>query len=174
MALTSGDSVAPLGLDVAAYVRQAQHWSAIDGTPMDKYPPEAWQRLGRALERRRGQLGYGFRQRERFANDAGLVLSAKTLARLENGERDAYPEATLAVAEVVYQWAPGSIEQVLKGGEAQPLDGPSPQDAYRSAADAAVQHLLDDPEVPDDMKHGAIDIIRRIRDSGPRARNGTS
>jgi hypothetical protein len=88
---------------------------------MDIFPHEAWVRLGKALERRRGQLGYGFRQRGEFAQNSGL--SAKTLARLEHAERDAYPEDTLALAERIYRWQPGSALSVLRGGEPVPALG---------------------------------------------------
>ncbi|HEY2639054.1 MAG TPA: hypothetical protein VGI66_04120 [Streptosporangiaceae bacterium] len=89
---------------------------------MDTYPHEAWQRLGRALERRRGELGYGFRQRGRFTRErSGGVISVKTISRLEKGERASYPESTVGAAETIYQWAPGSFESVLRGGEPDPL-----------------------------------------------------
>lgn len=88
---------------------------------MDSYPPEAWRRLGEVLAGRRGQLGYGFRRRREFAEANGLKLSARTLQRLEQGERDAYPGETLAIAEQVYRLEPGSIAAVLRGGVATPL-----------------------------------------------------
>jgi hypothetical protein len=89
---------------------------------MDTYPHEAWQRLGRALERRRGELGYGFRQRGRFSREqGGGRISIKTISRLEKGERASYPQATIGAAETIYQWAPGSFEAVLQGGEPAPL-----------------------------------------------------
>jgi hypothetical protein len=89
---------------------------------MDTYPHEAWQRLGRALERRRGELGYGFRQRGRFTREqGGGRISIKTISRLEKGERASYPQATVGAAETIYQWAPGSFEAVLRGGEPRPL-----------------------------------------------------
>jgi hypothetical protein len=86
---------------------------------MDKeYPPDAWKRLGRELEARRGQLGYGFRQRGNFLRDrGGPPPSVKMLARLERGERTAYPPATVTLLEEMYGWAPGSFEAVLSGGE---------------------------------------------------------
>jgi hypothetical protein len=62
---------------------------------MDTYPLDAWQRLGRALERRRGELGYGFRQRGRFARERGGMLSIKTISRLEKGERGTTPRRRL-------------------------------------------------------------------------------
>jgi len=89
---------------------------------MDKaYPPEAWKRLGRELERRRGQLGYGFRQRENFLRDrGGPPPSLKMIARLERGERTSYPAATITALESLYGYAPGSFEAILEGREPVP------------------------------------------------------
>lgn len=89
---------------------------------MDRYPPDAWRRLGRLLERRRGELGYGFRQRARFVRDGGDgLISVKTISRLENGERDSYPESTIGTVEAIYRWLAGSVESVLEGGDPDPL-----------------------------------------------------
>jgi hypothetical protein len=85
---------------------------------MDTYPYESWLRLGHMLERRRGELGYEFRQRARFVRErGGGRISVKTISRLEKGERGSYPESTIGTIEVMYQWSPGSVEVVLKGGE---------------------------------------------------------
>jgi hypothetical protein len=91
-----------------------------DGTLMDKeYPAGAWRRLGEALEARRGQLGYGFRQREKFLADrGGPPPSVKTLARLERGERTAYPPGTVTRLESLYECAPGAFEAFLANPEA--------------------------------------------------------
>jgi hypothetical protein len=89
---------------------------------MDTYPFESWRRLGRMLERRRGELGYGFRQRARFARErGGSKISVKTISRLEKGERDSYPESTVGAVEAMYHWSPGSVELVLMGGEPSAL-----------------------------------------------------
>jgi hypothetical protein len=91
-------------------------------TVTDTYSHEAWLRLGRMLERRRGELGYGFRQRARFARErGGGKISVKTISRLEKGERGYYPESTIGTVETMYQWAPGSVESVLLGGEPNAL-----------------------------------------------------
>lgn len=92
---------------------------------MDKtYPPDAWKHLGKVLERRRGQLGYGFRQRGEFLRaKGGPPPSAKMLARLERGERTAYPDSTLTLLESMYGYAPGSFEAILRGEEPVPLPG---------------------------------------------------
>jgi len=135
---------------------------------MDKYPPEAWRRLGRALERRRGQLGYGFRQRGRFARDNGDKLSAKTLARLEHGERTGYPLATLALVDAMYGWVPGSVERVLKGGEPEPIPEAGPGqfpdiDPADYAGDALLYKIATDPDLSDSKKKEYIFLALRMR-----------
>lgn len=110
------------GLDVASYVRNDLSFRHRGWTLMDTYSHEAWRRLGRVLERRRGELGYGFRQRARFARERGSgKISVKTISRLEKGERDSYPESTVGTVETMYKWAPGSVESVLVGGEPNAL-----------------------------------------------------
>jgi hypothetical protein len=86
------------------------------------HPKQAWKDLGAKLEQRRGQLGYGYRQRGAFVRDRGGTMSVKTIARLERGERDHYPPATVASFETLYGWRPGSIERVLSGGEPELAD----------------------------------------------------
>ena len=97
---------------------------------MDKtHPPDAWRRLGKALEARRGQLGYGFRQRGEFLADRGgeKPPSAKMIARLERGERATYPDATITRLETLYDLAPGSFEAFLAGGGLEPARPPRPE-----------------------------------------------
>ena len=110
------------GLDVGSYVQTDRYSDRCGWTVMDTYPNEAWQRLGRMLERRRGELGYGFRQRVRFARErGGGTVSVKTISRFEKGERASYPESTVGTIEAMYQWSPGSVECVLMGGEPNAL-----------------------------------------------------
>jgi hypothetical protein len=130
---------------------------------MDKaYPPEAWRRLGSALEARRGQLGYGFRQREGFlADHGGAPPSVKTLARLERGERASYPPATITRLESMYEVAPGSFEAFLEavtaGGDAElPWAGSRPAPLLPSvAAETAAS-----PE-----EAVLVDLLARYQDS---------
>jgi hypothetical protein len=87
---------------------------------MDKtYAPEAWRRLGKVLEQRRGALGYGYRQRGRFLRErgGGHPPSEKMLARLERGERASYPDSTIRLLETLYDFGPGSFEAILRGEE---------------------------------------------------------
>ena len=115
------------------------------------YPAEAWGRLGKALEKRRGQLGYGYRQRGTFLRDSGVSLSDKTLARLERGERDTYPDATIAMIERIYRVKPGSVQDVLRGGELTPL----PDDSGRRFEDDRLQQIWD-LDFPEDVRRGMI------------------
>jgi transcriptional regulator with XRE-family HTH domain len=84
---------------------------------METHPPDAWRRLGRTLEERRGQLGYGYRQRRKFLADRGGIKhpSIKTIERLERGERTSYPPATVTYLEALYGYEPGSFEAILRG-----------------------------------------------------------
>ena len=155
---------------------------------METYPPEAWRRLGRMLERRRGELGYGFRQRARFARDCGGgMISVKTLSRLENGERYSYPESTVGTVEAMYQWSAGSVESVLKGGEPNPLPtSPAPRNpittfdapttygerlagwvyvrmSQRGYGDDVIHDFLDDEGLP--REPTSISAVRRIAEA---------
>lgn len=81
------------------------------------HPPEEWRRLGQVCEERRGQLGYGYRQRQKFLKARGGINppSLKLIQRLELGERTSYPDETIAYLEALYGWEPGSFEAILQG-----------------------------------------------------------
>lgn len=81
------------------------------------HPPEEWRRLGQVCEERRGQLGYGHRQRQKFLKARGGINppSLKMIQRLELGERTSYPDETIAYLEALYGWEPGAFEAILQG-----------------------------------------------------------
>jgi len=86
--------------------------------PTKQPPVEACQRLGRMLERRRGELGYGFGQRARFVREhGGGRISVAAVRRIEVGERATLPETIVGLIEAMYQWSPGSVELALSGGQ---------------------------------------------------------
>lgn len=123
----------------------------------NSHPAEAWKRLGIALERRRGQLGYGYRQRGTFLRDSGVNLSVKTIARLERGERDAYPDGTISAIERIYRVEPGSVEAVLRGGELVPLsdDRRRYRDPRRHYDDPRLQ-AIEELDYPPEVRQGMI------------------
>jgi len=155
----------------------------------DTYTSDAWQRLGRMLQRRRGELEYGFRQRARFVEQRGRgKISVKTISRLENGERDSYPESTIGMVEAMYQWSAGSVESVLRGGEPNALiispspsrnpitsdDAPSTAGerlaswiyvrmSARGAGDDAIFKFLDAEGLPREPE--TLPAVRRISDA---------
>jgi hypothetical protein len=121
------------------------------------HPPEAWQQLGRALELRRMQLGYGHGKRRRFAHERGLRLSEKTLARLERGEPHDYPPETLAHFEHLYALAPGAIEGYLATGRLAVAESPDP------VGDDLRKAILALPALTDAEKQTVAAVARGLR-----------
>ena len=78
---------------------------------MDRH---ALERLGHHVVSRRVALGY--RSRTDLAD--GLQFTVRTLADIEHGVRKASP-GTYAILEIKLAWAPGSIDNILAGGEPQ-------------------------------------------------------
>lgn len=72
-----------------------------------------WGRLGDAIVARRVRMG--IKTREKFAGHSGLSL--RTLSDLELGNRTSYDPSTLSRLEVALEWAPGSVDAVLEGGQ---------------------------------------------------------
>ena len=92
-------------LDIAALVR---HDACMDR--------RALERLGHHVVSRRVALG--FRTRTDLADS--LQFTVRTLADIEHGVRKA-SAGTYAMLENKLSWAPGSIDTILAGGEAQEL-----------------------------------------------------
>lgn len=82
----------------------------------DGYPQEAWERLGRLLEERRGELNPDWANRAQFLRDTGM--NKKLIERLELAKPGHYRPATLAAVSVAYGWTGDSIRRILSGGEA--------------------------------------------------------
>jgi transcriptional regulator with XRE-family HTH domain len=78
-------------------------------------PGQDWTRLGLIIKHRRRQLGYGAGRRKEFAEAA--LLSDRTLARLESGERLAARSGTKKRLEAALGWESGSVDNVVAGGE---------------------------------------------------------
>lgn len=107
-------------------------------------PDDNWERLAEIAVARRNALG--LESRESFAQATGL--SYRTLASFERGERRV-SDGTLAIIEQALAWQPGSARDVLRGGDASPVDRSSETssgqfswirgfaEAYRIAADLA-------------------------------------
>ena len=83
---------------------------------------EDWRRVGAYLAARREQLGY--RKRAPWARHVERRgFRSRVITDLELGERDNYSDDTLAIAEEVYQLAPGSIRHAASaGGTPRPVE----------------------------------------------------
>jgi hypothetical protein len=84
----------------------------------------ALKRLGHQIVSRRVAMGY--RNRTDAANR--LQFTVRTLSDIENGIRKASP-GTYAMLENKLEWAPGSIDTILAGGEPKELAGTPRRDS---------------------------------------------
>lgn len=87
---------------------------------MDAYPTEAWERLGQHLQQRRPQIDSRYRIRRVFAAENGLT--DKTVQEIENAYRTTFTPVMLSTIEAAYRLKPGAIEDVLAGGEFEPVE----------------------------------------------------
>lgn len=92
---------------------------------------EAWQRLGEMLLNRRvelaGDTNFAAFARKAGVNAKGEARHGRTFFNIETAKQDHYLDATKALVEQVYRWAPGSIKVVLAGGQPNKLsDGQRP------------------------------------------------
>lgn len=83
---------------------------------------EQWKRLGRAVEERRLSAALHFATQDQLAALAGV--SRRTLTTLETGGR--VRRATLTRIEHALDWAPGSVDALLSGGDPTPVEDPAP------------------------------------------------
>ncbi len=121
----------------------------------------AWQRLADRLIERRASLRPEWSDRTTFARDAGL--SYRSLSDLETARRDNYKSSWLTMVESAYQWAPGSIQAVLEGGDPSPKEAPRQETEPTSASRAWEGELVG----PSDLLYDGEEL--HWRDT-PRAR----
>lgn len=97
---------------------------------------QAWERVGRLLERRRVEIDPAYSNFSLFCRERGLDY--RVTWSLEHGERDNYRRSTLTSAEVAYALEPGSIRDAVAGGELRPSPAPAarPQQPPPVPADA--------------------------------------
>ena len=96
------------------------------------YPPEAWERLGRAARERRISLGMS--QPDVSASGGP---STGVISKIENAKQDSYEDRVLAQLERALQWKPGSAKAVLAGGEPLPVGDPASPHAGGRREEAA-------------------------------------
>lgn len=114
-----------------------------DGAVID----EGWRIVAEQLIARRAGLGH--RRRAAFLRFREASDFERIAGDLEGAVRDNYDGGSLATAEVVYMWKPGSIRSILEGGEPTPIEGvgPSGQDAYVNEGTHEVPSEMSDREI---------------------------
>jgi transcriptional regulator with XRE-family HTH domain len=76
-----------------------------------------WDNLGERVRTSRAVLGYSITQLSAVSG-----LSTSTLDSIENGRKTSYDPTTLAALERALGWRTGSVDRILKGLEAQPVE----------------------------------------------------
>lgn len=102
-----------------------------------------WIRLGKAITRRRVELGLD--TIAAFARHVGL--STRLLGDLEGGRRASYDPATLAKVEQALDWPGGRVEEILNQWD-QPfmaIEGPTPDTYTIGPADSIAAITPADP-----------------------------
>ena len=100
---------------------------------------EPAQRLGDSVLARRLELGFSSRGALASAAD----LSVRTLDQVENGGRPSYAAKTLIALDKALEWAPGSAQAILDGGEPTPLAPAAPTPVPALADEAAAGSLAE-------------------------------
>lgn len=117
-----------------------------------------WQRLADAVRRRRGELGY----LRRPDWPATKRLDRRQLRAFEEGNRTT-DSSRIAALEADLEWAPGSVVEILNGGEPTPLN----------AKERAGQTLESDRPVSDteEIVNGLLLVIAKAEDLTPAYRS---
>lgn len=113
-----------------------------------------WQRLADAIVARRAELGLTQMQ---VATRGDFSLDR--VQALEGAKRTSYRAGTLAALERALDWAPGSVERILQGGD------PSPRgiELIRKVPQESLQRLID--QVPAEELRKLVMASLRDRES---------
>lgn len=128
--------------------------------------PESPHRLDQEMNARRLELGKNGMSWREVA--AAANISYETLRAVRQGLNEP-TEQTKRGLETALQWAPGSIDSILAGGEPAPLPepsgdgrGPSPDDPRRRALDAIMETLS--PREQEEFLRDQSERLRRERE----------
>ena len=117
--------------------------------------PADWDRLGEMLQEQRVRLNSRYRNRSLFSRERGI--NYRLAQDVETGARDNYERITLTQIELAYGWEPGSVRDVLAGGEPTVTkSGPLPDPTCTFE-----RSILGEPSLSDADKIGIIEGHRR-------------
>jgi transcriptional regulator with XRE-family HTH domain len=101
---------------------------------------DEWKRAGEQIIARR--IALGMTTTTALAQRTGL--SARMLGDIENARRQNFAKPTIAQIEHALEWAPGSIDLILSGGDPTPLHGEQAAPVVSEQTDelARVRHIV--------------------------------
>jgi hypothetical protein len=95
---------------------------------------ETWHWVADHLKARRLELTNGNSRRAAFLRQRDAMDFDRIAVDLEGAVRDNYDPGTIAKAEHIYRWKPGSIRAIRAGGEPSPIESdPNPTPTRRTA-----------------------------------------
>lgn len=116
-----------------------------------------WERLGRAVKKRRQHLGPSQEKLVQLVNElvGEQVLSTATLRKVENAKQTSYDGRTLPSLCRGLKWEPDAWEQILNGADPDRLLStdtvmPSP---------ASDQDFVDLRALPQDVRQQILDMV---------------
>ncbi|MET0419572.1 MAG: hypothetical protein ABW022_26455 [Actinoplanes sp.] len=118
-------------------------------------PMADWHRLGQHVTARRIELGY--RRREDLTT-AFEGISQRTLGDIESGRREGYHRNTLATLEHALQWAPGSMNAILDGGEPV-TQAPAGAPPAANSSDSALAAVMRSDKLTESDKAKIVKVL---------------
>lgn len=117
-----------------------------------------WERLGRLVVAAR--VARGLHNRDQLATVGGF--STRFLGDIEKGRRDNYDPVYLARLEQALGWKPGSVDQVLAGG--QPTNAPVAGDPDADEDDIEFEiAMILQSDLPQRQKTEMVKFARQIQ-----------
>lgn len=107
---------------------------------------DKWQRLADQVVRRRGALGL---TQAEVAHRGPLSLDR--VQAIEGARSSKYRAGTIAALERALEWAYGSVQAILAGGEPTPLEAPKMTDSARATDQLSVEREPTARDVADQM-----------------------
>lgn len=113
-----------------------------------------WVRLGHYAVQRRVKLGYPTQR----ALAARTRLTERVIGKVETGHT--VSGSTLAAIELALNWAPGSAQAIINGGEPTEVTAQPQPVRY---ADPALQAIWEDSRMPLDERAAMINLALQMR-----------
>lgn len=118
---------------------------------------DEWVRIGEYLQDRRVQIDTRYANLRLFADERGI--NYRLAWDVEHARRNNYARATLTSLDVAYRLQPGSVRNMVAGGEPVPEDSGGGGDYRRHYDDPRLQ-AIENLDFPPDVRRGMINFAR--------------